>query len=331
MLKKYLYGSITILFFGFGVYFWKILNTGIYIPDSDDLSYDRFANNKNLLVVGDKAITYDDVEWEYNLLTQGLIDDSDLTSIPEVYNREEQLKALRERLVANLIERKLLFEFIEQDSDFNLSDPARYTDCVGDWQKTIDQNNEFFLAATDKERLKNRLCERDIILQYLNERIFAQVEVTDKEVADYYSANIKSFEFPKRVVIRQIVLASENEAKRVRHRVRVHNFERYAREMSITPEAENGGLLGPFAKGDMPRIFDVAFSMRRGEIRGILKSTYGFHIIKLEKKLPKSKLSLGEARPKIELELRKQKQEKEYQKWVELALSAVPVESPKPL
>ena len=112
---------------------------------------------------------------------------------------------------------------------------------------------------------------------------FSNVIVSDREIEAFYRNNIKSFQHGKRVVIRQIVLASESEAKRVRHRVRNHNFERYAREKSITPEAVDGGLLGPFEKGEMPRIFDVAFSMGRGEIKGILKSTYGFHIIKLEK------------------------------------------------
>ena len=172
MLLKYLYGSLALLFFGFGVYFWKIMNTGIYIPDSSDIEYSRLSANNNLLVVGKELVTYEDVEWEYGLLTHGLVEDEDLTAIPSLYNQEEQLKPLRERLVADLIERKLLFKFIEQDSDFKITDPARFTDCVGEWQKTLGQNADFFVSPKDKERLKSRLCERDIILQYLEEGFF---------------------------------------------------------------------------------------------------------------------------------------------------------------
>ena len=112
------------------------------------------------------------------------------------------------------------------------------------------------------------------------------------EVERYYTENLKKFEQPERVKIRQIVLPSEREAKRVRGKIKSNNFEELARKYSITPESEKGGLLGPFSKGQMPRVFDVAFSMRLGEVRGILKSTYGFHIIKIEEKMKPRKLSL---------------------------------------
>lgn len=329
MLRKYLYLSMVLMFFGIGVYVWKIQNTGINIPDSE--VYDVIDRNNNLVYIEDEAITHEDIEWEFELLTLGVFEDEDITSIPEVGDKEEALKNLRERLIANLIERKLLFAFIRQDGDFSISDPARYTECVGKWQETIEQKSKFFSELSSKRRLKNRLCERSIILQYLKEKIFSRIKVDHGSIAHFYSKNIRRFKFPKRVVIRQIVLASEREAKKIRHKVRHHNFEKYAKEVSITPEAKDGGLIGPFAKGDMPRIFDVAFTMRRGEIKGILKSTYGFHIIKLEKKLPKSKLSLVQATPVIEKELRKQLEEKEYQKWVELALSAISIKSPKSL
>ena len=330
MNKKYLYLSLAILFFSMGIYGWKVINTGIYVPDETISDYLDLSRQQNLVYVGDDVITFDDIEWEFSLLTHGLSSDQELS--PSSFSDDQQnLVPLKDRLVANMIERKLLFNFIKQDSEFNLSSPERYSSCIGEWQQTVQSSGNFFADPKDKDRLKNRLCEKSIILQYLKEVVFVKVSVSDQEIASFYTDNLDRFSFAKRVKIRQIVLASENEAKRVRHRVRPHNFERYAREVSISPEASNGGLLGPFAKGEMPRVFDVAFTMRRGEIRGIMKSTYGFHIIKLEKKYPKSKLSLSEARSQIERELKDKKQEEEYQKWVEMALSAVTVKSPKPL
>ena len=333
MIKKYVYGTAAILFFGFGIYLWKIMNTGLYVPSDSSSDYSDLQSQKNLVIVGEDIITKEDIDWEYSQLTSDFSgdDDGDLTSIPELYDKDEQLKSLRDRLVSYLIERKLLYNFVKQDTEFNISDPARYSKCIGEWQISIKESLAPIVDNKNRERLKSRLCERDIILQYLDEVVFKKVQISDTEVADYYKNNVKKFEFSKRVLIRQIVLGSEKEAKKIRHKVRSHSFESFARKVSITPEASSGGLLGPFSKGEMPRVFDAAFSMRRGEIRGILKSTYGFHIIKLEKKFPKSKLSLREARPKIVQELRKQKQEKEYQVWVEMALSAVPVKSPRPL
>ncbi len=330
MLKNYLLASIAIIFFGFGAYIWKIVNTGVYLSDELETEYSPdIATSAELVIVGDQAITRDDIEWEYKLLTHGLINDEELTSIPEIIDVETQLNSLKEKLIAYLIERKLLYKFIQQDQDFTINDVSRYTVCLQEWQKTIAAGSELFPTKQDKERLKNRLCERQIILQYLQEKIFAKIKISPEKIEAYYRENQAQFVSPPKALIRQIVLASESEAKRTRHRINRHNFEDLAREVSISPEAADGGLIGPFAKGEMPRVFDVAFSMYRGEIRGILKSTYGFHIIKLEKKFPKSKLSLNEAKDKIVAILKKNKQEEEYQKWVELALSAVQVKSPK--
>lgn len=330
MFRNYLYIFIAVIFFGIGAYIWKIENTGVYLSDDFEADYpSQLVDSSKLVVVGDQSITLEDINWEYKLLTYGLINDEELTSIPEVSDLENQLNPLKEKITAYLVERKLLFKFIQLDQDFTINEVSRYTSCLQEWQKTIAEDNEIFQTKQDRDRLKNRLCERQIILQYMEEEIFAKIKIPYDDIVRYYQDHQDQFVTPPRVLIRQIVLASESEAKRIRHRVRRHNFESIAREVSISPEAAEGGLMGPFAKGDMPRIFDVAFGMRRGEIRGILKSTYGFHIIKLEKKFPESKLSLDEAQERIQAILTKKQQEEEYQKWVELALSAVQVKSPK--
>ena len=77
--------------------------------------------------------------------------------------------------------------------------------------------------------------------------------------------------------------------------------------------------------------FDIAFRMSRGQIYGILKSTYGFHLILLEKKIKKRDLSLAEATPIIRRKLLKKRQAEEFRKWVDLAQNSVSVRIPKPL
>ncbi|NRA64411.1 MAG: peptidylprolyl isomerase [Pseudobacteriovorax sp.] len=332
MIKNYLLIVTGLFFFAGGAYFWKIANTGVYhrneypsAPSSELLS------TGDIVVVGDQRIGKDDIDWEFSLLTNGLFQDPELTAIPEIDKDSPSLNTLREKLTTNLIERKLLFAFVKQDSDFNTNDPARFESCLKDWQHATTEQESLFKTKQDRERLKSRLCERSIVYQYLTERVFSNIEITDEEMKSYYVRSQNKFAAPQRVIIRQIVLGSEREAKKVRHRVTIANFSSMAKKVSIAPEAENGGLLGPFAKGEMPRVFDVAFSMRTGEIRGILKSTYGFHIITLEEKLPKSKMTYEEALPLIKKALLTEKKEEEYQKWVEMALSAVQVTSPRSL
>ena len=79
----------------------------------------------------------------------------------------------------------------------------------------------------------------------------------------------------------------------------------------------------------MPRFFEVAFDLHPGQISNILKSTYGFHIIMVEEKREAHKMTFAEALPGITQKLRQLEEEKAYQKWVDLALHTVVVNTPK--
>jgi peptidyl-prolyl cis-trans isomerase D len=86
-------------------------------------------------------------------------------------------------------------------------------------------------------------------------------------------------------------------------------FADLARKYSQDPgSAANGGDLGYFGRGGMVKPFDDAvFSMKAGEISGLVKSDFGFHIIKLLTIKPARVLSFEEARQGILNKLRQQK------------------------
>lgn len=208
---------------------------------------------------------------------------------------DHKLTPLRTEITSNIIERKLLYHYLQLDSRFRFSDPRRYTACMEEWTRVAGS----IPLSEDRERLKSQLCEKSIVKQYVDEVLFKKIAISPDEIKAYYEEHKKEFSLPERVLIRQIVLPSEKEAKKIAYKITSRNFVHYAKTRSITPEAANGGRLGPFARGQMPRIFDVAFTMRRGEIRRILKSTYGFHIIYLERKYPKRQLSQKQAEQQI--------------------------------
>ena len=58
------------------------------------------------------------------------------------------------------------------------------------------------------------------------------------------------------------------------------SFEQFAAELSECGSAANGGDLGPFAKGQMQKEFEVvAFALKVGEISDLVDSDSGIHII----------------------------------------------------
>ncbi len=337
-MRRFLYGLALVVACMAGIHGWRWKSRFVDASkvDEDGTEKPLYGKNSGIVVsVGGGKISYEDVDWGFRYQLMGLGDREELSPIPDDSEEfEKSAIQIKNRVLSDFIERKLLFEYLKKDEAYDLSRPELYTSCLNEWQnalKNLPPKEHVADSVKDQERLKERICEWHLIQAYLEEKIYSKISITDNDLRRYYAANKENFSKPEMVQLRQIVLPSEEETNRIKRILKPNNFIELALKHSITPEAVDGGLLKPFAKGDMPRFFNVAFSMRIGDIREDLKTPYGFHIIRLEKKFPAKQLSFEEAKSEILEELKKKYREKEYQKWLELASNAVPVSSPEKL
>ena len=333
MNKKLMIVAALVCFAG-GAFAWRVLHTGRALSGLSS-PHEPAVNSSAqgvLVEVAGSPISAEDLDWEFALHTLGIQKSDELTPIPDLGTKlEKELAPLKQKLMAGIIERKMLFSMVQQDKTFGYAEPGRYTDCLTDWQKTTNAEPKTFATHIDRERLKSRICERSIIDQYMKQKLFSSLKATDSEVLEYFKNHSSEFKHPPQATIRHIMLATEKDAKSVRAQLTKQNFAEIAKSTSIAPEAIDGGQLGPFAKGEFPSHFNIAFEMQPGQITDILKSTYGFHIIMLVSKSPRSNDSLEQASAKIRVIIEKKKQEEEYKKWVNLALHTISITTPKPL
>ncbi len=120
------------------------------------------------------------------------------------------------------------------------------------------------------------------------------VEVTDEDIARETPQATEDEQVHARHILIRVEEGKEDEARRkaedILRRLRSgENFERLAREYSEDPaSAAKGGDLGFFGRGQMvPEFEQAAFALEPGEISGLVRSPFGFHIIQtLEKTRP---------------------------------------------
>jgi len=85
----------------------------------------------------------------------------------------------------------------------------------------------------------------------------------------------------KAVNAAHILVNSEKDAQNIMARLeKGENFEALAKRFSKCPSGKKGGNLGWFNKGDMvPEFENAAFSAKKGDIVGPVKTQFGYHII----------------------------------------------------
>jgi len=159
--------------------------------------------------------------------------------------------------------------------------------------ETYVKSAGFASMADFKEQLKTNLAQMKAVT--------AGVTIKEADIKKEYE-NKKS-----QISASHILITDEATANEVYDKIKKGaKFEDMVAQYSEdTASQTNGGSLGFFSKGTMDTNFEaVAFELKKGEISKPVKSTYGYHIIRLD---DKKTVSYKELKPTIEEELKLEK------------------------
>lgn len=173
----------------------------------------------------------------------------------------------------------------------------------------------------------------------------AHVEVTDEDVARFYEANRERFSRPEQVRLRQIAIAvpaGADAAERARRRARIESlrtrlaagedFADLARRYSEHPTRPWGGELDPVGRGQLaPALEEAAFGLRPGETSAVIETEAGFHLLRLDERLPAATIALEQARERIRQHLTEQRGREVLEREVAALRSRATVEILVPL
>jgi peptidyl-prolyl cis-trans isomerase D len=140
----------------------------------------------------------------------------------------------------------------------------------------------------------------------------SRITVSPQDAEAYYNANIQQFQTPEQVRASHILLKTDGGKDEAAVRKQAEDilkqakapgadFAALAKKYSEDEGSKaTGGDLDYFSKGRMvPEFESAAFSMQPGQISDLVKSQFGFHIIKVVDKKPASTRTLDEVRAQI--------------------------------
>jgi peptidyl-prolyl cis-trans isomerase D len=169
--------------------------------------------------------------------------------------------------------------------------------------------------ATVKESYKT---DPQLKLKYLSfnfNDIGKKVTIDETAVKNHYDATLSNYTIPEKRRARHILFkVDENgsnadaQLKKAEDVLKIarsgKDFTQLVGQYSEDPGKANGGDLGFFPKGKMVEPFDdTVFAMQPGEISDIIRTPFGYHIIKLEEIKPAITKSLAEVHDTIVHEL----------------------------
>jgi peptidyl-prolyl cis-trans isomerase C len=176
-----------------------------------------------------------------------------------------------------------------------------------------------------------------IIVQELTRRqVSVDAAVSDADIAAYYEANKNDFVRPEQINTSLIMFAAGASAaadvkkqkgalaretlKRLRKGA---DFAEVAKEVSEDKRTQRrGGVTGFFAAGRRERIYgkkfeEAAFALKQGDISDVIETEFGYFIVRLDDRQPRTEESLAQAKSRIERRLQQSKQREAYEKYVE--------------
>lgn len=161
--------------------------------------------------------------------------------------------------------------------------------------------------------------------EYIEREVRNKIDVDEKEILQYFEKNRLEYVEPEKIKARQIYIRAktEEEVEEAKTKAEIllerlkngEDFATLARESSDDPFTRDaGGDMGYFARGRLvPELEEAVFLLEDGKVSPILRTESGFHIFKLEDRIPGRPQEYDEVREDITEILREEKEKKAYE------------------
>ena len=191
-------------------------------------------------------------------------------------------------------------------------------------RQSLDEDKDI---KSKLENFKSRLITEKLMRQVMDQ----ETEIAETDLQEYYDTHQDEFTRKEQVRASHVLLeakpedddAKHNEAKAKAEKVLEEvkgggDFAELAKKHSEGPTARRGGYLGYFSRGRMAPEFDKAvFEMKNiDDVSEIVKTKFGYHIIKMTGKKEAEQQTFEQVKRRIEAKMRQKRRKESYDGFV---------------
>ncbi len=242
----------------------------------------------------------------------------------------EKVSEIRREALDDLIERGYKVKYA---IDNEISIPAsKVDDKVKEIRKRFKSRKAFEKAvgAETITGLRAAIYRRFLADKAAEVAVGLKTKVSDEEIKAYYAKNKHTFFMPKQFRASHILIkvdpSSNKEEREILKKKAADILERALKGEDFFDLAYYnsddrtkyvGGDLGMFHEGQTEQPFEVALKlMKVGDISGLVRTRFGYHIIKLTQLNEPRQMSFDEVSLKIKTRLEKQRHDELYAEWL---------------
>ncbi|MFZ2448177.1 MAG: peptidylprolyl isomerase [Syntrophobacteraceae bacterium] len=255
---------------------------------------------------------------------------------------DKEVGEMKKQILDNMIGREVLKQ---QAAGMGMkADEAEVNMQMEGLKKKFGSQEEFVKALAqmnlNEQTIRDQFASEMVLRKLIDQEVAAKIVLDPAEARGFYDKNPDIFKSPEMIRASHILVkvdakaSPEEKAKALEKMKGIEkkikggaDFAQVAKEVSDCPSKENGGDLNFFERGQMVAPFEqAAFSIKPGQVSGIVETEFGYHLIKVTEKKDAGVMSFEEMRPRIEQHIKNEKVSQQLVVYVDKLKSAAKIE-----
>lgn len=245
---------------------------------------------------------------------------------------ERDWVALQRRVLEDLIDKSLIEGFAQSEGiEASEAEIDRAIDeVIARAHITEEELREALRKDNlDYEEYRSEIRDQLIKAKMIQREIRARINITEKQIEEYYLDHPDEFRAEEGVVLRHILFplpsspapetveGTVQEAERVRREILEGKpFDEAARQYSSDVTAAQGGWLGFFRKGSLSPEMEAGIeTLQEGEVSEPVRTGLGIHLLKIEERTTGDIRPLEKVRDGIQEKLYEEAAERHFEEW----------------